>query len=191
MELACRGVIVHSPTYYVVLSDRLRWTLGSSCCSCTPVSSCRLYSSADGRLISQPAPIEESLLGRTTYADVAFDIPTANLSAVLVVPQGLSNTAGIVLLVHGTASTGNQTWGESYVLNCLEPCASKRIDPVTGLIIFFSRRKGTQLRGSISRKMLSEMHRPLRNTLHITSSSWHRTALPIRSLLSATLRALE
>ncbi|KZP07455.1 hypothetical protein FIBSPDRAFT_902040 [Athelia psychrophila] len=56
----------------------------------------------------------DSLLERTTYLDAPFDILPANLSASLVtwqIPRGLNNAAGIVLLVHATGSTGNNSWG--------------------------------------------------------------------------------
>lgn len=50
------------------------------------------------------------MLERQT-TDAPYTISTTQLASVLVCPNGTANTNGIALLVHGTGSTGNETWG--------------------------------------------------------------------------------
>jgi len=60
--------------------------------------------------VAVPTVWTPTLLERQT-TDAPYTFSSAQLGSVLVCPNGTANTNGIALLVHGTGSTGNETWG--------------------------------------------------------------------------------
>ena len=83
---------------------------------------CPLYSSLIRLILLSSVTYASPLLPRqsaSTYVfpgDAPYDVSTAELSSVLTCPKG-NPTANSkpVLLVHGTASTGNESFGFGYV----------------------------------------------------------------------------
>lgn len=69
-----------------------------------------------------PLPTLHSMFPRKIYRRLwlcvvhAYIVGTSSDLDPLKIPNGLNNTMGVVLLVHGTGSTGNQSWSDSYVL---------------------------------------------------------------------------
>jgi hypothetical protein len=62
--------------------------------------------------------------------DAPYTVDTATLAAALTCPNGNPTKASPpVLLVHGTGSTGEQSWGDGYVPVCHFQGASEAIVP--------------------------------------------------------------
>lgn len=68
-------------------------------------------------VLSFAAPTHRrGLSGFVFSGDAPFTVATATLAAALTCPNGNpSAKAPAVLLVHGTSSTGSETWGDGYV----------------------------------------------------------------------------
>jgi len=65
-----------------------------------------------------PRQADASAAGRpgspSTQADAPFDVSTATMAAALTCPNGNNHRrGGIILLVHGTGSTGEESWSQS------------------------------------------------------------------------------
>jgi len=65
---------------------------------------------AIGVVVAIPYP---GIQQRTTWTDPAYSVSTATLAAAITCPNGVKNKAGgIVFLVHGTGSSGSDTWAK-------------------------------------------------------------------------------
>lgn len=133
-------------------------------------------------LLSAQAAVASPILNRrqTSFVfdgDAPFSVSDSNLAASLTCPYGNPSAAAPpVLLVHGTATTGQESWGSGYVpalrADGFTPCFitirkfSRKTRPLHGLE--FARERWTIDRGSVVPAMIRDDSNAWSSRTHFT-----------------------